>query len=497
MLFFITRLINIMSLPIFTDEAIYIRWSQIAKQDAAWRFISLTDGKQPLFIWITMNIMRVVDDPLLAGRLVSVFAGFGTLLGSMLLSAEIFKKKRTGGIFNQIFGQLLESKTIIYAVGIILVLYPFALVHDRMAIYDSLVACTMVWALYMEVLLVRYMRLDIAIITGISIGLAILNKTSGFFAIYLLPFSLLLFNFDKKDIGIRFLKWVILAVVSAVFAYSMYMILRLSPFFYIIDEKNAIFVYPLKEWINHPFYYLSGNLNALFSWLSTYLTIPILTLSACAFIIKGNMREKFLLFTWFIVPFAGLVLFGKTLYPRFIYFMTIPLLILASYTLVSILNKISSKIFTVTIFAAAILMYVVADYYIIFNFPYAPIPKADLFQYINSWPAGGGIKEMIAFFEKESRKGKIYVGTQGTFGSLPTNSMEIYLGNNKNIETKGFYPLNEEVPQEVLEKVGQVPVYFVFNDSEGPPTNWPVEFVAKYKKGIGNRHLSIYRFKSF
>src|SRR6266705_3402180 len=47
-LFFITRFFNILSLPIFTDEAIYIRWAQIALHDANWRFISLTDGKQPM-----------------------------------------------------------------------------------------------------------------------------------------------------------------------------------------------------------------------------------------------------------------------------------------------------------------------------------------------------------------------------------------------------------------------------------------------------------------
>ena len=66
-LYFATRLYNILDLQMFTDEAIYTRWSQIARFDANWRFISLTDGKQPSFVWINMVIMRLVDDPLLAG----------------------------------------------------------------------------------------------------------------------------------------------------------------------------------------------------------------------------------------------------------------------------------------------------------------------------------------------------------------------------------------------------------------------------------------------
>lgn len=65
LLFLGTRLFNILSVPIFTDEAIYTRWSQIARYDSNWRFISLTDGKQPAFVWLNMIVMRLFDDPLL------------------------------------------------------------------------------------------------------------------------------------------------------------------------------------------------------------------------------------------------------------------------------------------------------------------------------------------------------------------------------------------------------------------------------------------------
>src|SRR3989338_4697233 len=79
--YFFLRLYQIMSLPIFTDEAIYTRWSQIARFDASWFFISLVDGKQPFFIWLNMTLMGVIHDPLLSGRLISVFAGFAAMAG--------------------------------------------------------------------------------------------------------------------------------------------------------------------------------------------------------------------------------------------------------------------------------------------------------------------------------------------------------------------------------------------------------------------------------
>src|SRR3989344_4171474 len=89
--YFTLRLTNLANLPIFTDEAIYIRWAQIAKQDASWRFIALTDGKQPLFVWTAMITLRLIADPLVAGRMVSVIAGFGSLAGIFFLGRELFK----------------------------------------------------------------------------------------------------------------------------------------------------------------------------------------------------------------------------------------------------------------------------------------------------------------------------------------------------------------------------------------------------------------------
>jgi len=93
-LYAVTRLTNLTKLPIFTDEAIYIRWSQIGSRDANWRFISLVDGKQPLFTWIMMVFLRVIADPLLAGRLVSVLAGAMTTVGMWLTAQELFKSKK-------------------------------------------------------------------------------------------------------------------------------------------------------------------------------------------------------------------------------------------------------------------------------------------------------------------------------------------------------------------------------------------------------------------
>ncbi|KKQ96809.1 MAG: hypothetical protein UT20_C0002G0003 [Candidatus Levybacteria bacterium GW2011_GWA1_39_11] len=460
----------------FTDEAIYTRWSQIARFDANWRFISLTDGKQPSFVWLNMTIMRVVSDPLLSGRLVSVASGFFAIIGIYLLAQEIFKNHRAGLI-----------------AAILYIIYPFALVYDRMALYDSLLAAGMIWALYLQILLIRHKRLDIALILGMVLGFGVLTKSSAFFAIYLIPFSFILSNFRNEKIR-EIAKWVGLCLISVLMAYGFYSMLRLSPFFHIIGEKNSIFVYPFNEWFKHPFEFFLGNFNGLIDWFISYSTIPMFLLIFISFFLGGNkfLKEKLLLLIWFVLPLAALALFGKVLYPRFILFMTMPLLVLSAFSLNYILDLFKNNLIKTGVFLAFSLLMLRSDFYILTDFARAPIAKADTDQFVNAWPAGGGVKEIVSFFNEKTKSQKIYVATEGTFGSLPTYAMEIYLDENKNIQKRGIWPLPREIPRDLVEKAATMKVYLVLNTTQVSPDNWPIKLVTRYQKGIGDSYMSLY-----
>lgn len=480
--YLITRLYNIMSLPIFTDEAIYTRWSQIARLDPNWRFISLTDGKQPLFVWINMVFMRFISDPLLSGRLVSVFAGVLIMAGLYFLGRELFNKKV--GLIS----------------ALIYIIYPFSLVYDRMALYDSLVATGAVWSIFFEVLLVKRKRLDIALILGMVLGLSVLTKTSGFLFIYLLPVSLLLFNFKDKKRKNLFIRWALLAFVSALFAYIYYSVLRLSPFFHIINEKNTIFVYPLKEWLSHPLTFFMSNIKGMMDWLIKYMTIITLSLVPLSFLIyKKKFLEKSFLFLWFLFPFIALALFGKTLYPRFILFMTIPLILLCAVSINEIFTLAKSNTGKFIILAIFSILMLRSDFYVLSDFTKAPIPQSDLDQYIISWPAGGGVKEAVTFFQNQSKNQKIFVGTEGTFGLMPY-ALEIYFYNNKNVEIKGFWPIGDKLPPEVVLASKSKPTYFLFYQPciscQGiglAPISWPLKEEFRILKGNGL--LTVYKVR--
>lgn len=545
-LYFATRLYNIISLPIFTDEAIYTRWSQIAKNDANWRFISLTDGKQPMFVWLDMTVMRLVSDPLLAGRLVSVFAGFVAMVGLFFLGRELFKNWKVGLIASFLY-----------------IVFPFALMYDRMALYESLVSMFMVWALYLEILLVRTIRLDVALVLGMVIGGAVLTKSNAFFAVALLPFSLLLFEFQHPEWKKKLIEWVLLATLATIMSFGFYSILRLSPFFHIIKDKNALFAYPFNEWIEHPFLYLLSNLRGLFDWLLVYFTWPLFVMIFLAFLLtmqnirqlllnikiiaplialllfagafvylmgsvkmlpvfmpffagillvgciglslfknRFELGEKLLLIAWFLIPFAYLAFFGNTIYPRFILFMSLPLVILASYSIVHIFQIVKSRVVIYGICAVLLILPLRADYFVLSDIANAPLPRADLDQYINTWPAGGGMREVVAYLNDQAMSHKIYVATEGTFGLMPY-SLEIYLGDNPNVKIVGFWPVNDTPPKEMIEASHVMPTYVVFYQpcnacrTRGEaPQQWPLTLVAKYQKGIGKWNTYLYQVRS-
>lgn len=492
-LYFITRLIFLGDFPIFTDEAIYTRWTQIALNDASWRFISLTDGKQPSFIWAGMIFLKIFGDPLVSLRLVSVVAGFFTLIGVGILTYELFKNK---------FAAFLASLTYL--------VLPYAVVYDRLALYDSLLGAFTVWGIYLTVLLVKRIRLDIAFILGFIMGGALLTKSSGIFLAYLMPFTLLLFDFKNKFWRKNLLKWGIFALVAIVIAQGMLGVIKLSPFAHIISQKNSIFVVGYFELFKNPFQFFIGNINGLTTWLVTYFS-TLLILVPVAFInFRKYPKEKLLMFLYFIIPFIALAFYGRVIFPRFIFFMMltlIPIISIGFVELIDFTNKFFNKrklkignVVTVLVITFFMLYPAKVSLDFIINPASARIASADVEQYLKGWPSGGGVRESIEFFENQAKNKKIVIATEGTFGLMPY-SYEIYLLENPNIIIKGYWPI-DEFPEELLELGKTHDVYFVFyqpcEDCDFPgavPKDWPLEQVKTFKKSEGV-YLTIYSLEN-
>jgi 4-amino-4-deoxy-L-arabinose transferase-like glycosyltransferase len=475
--YFATRLVNLKIIPIFTDEAIYSYWAQVALNDPANRFISLEDGKQPLFIWLAAISQYFINDPLIASRLVSVISGFFSLIGIYLLSKELFNEK------------VAKIASVLYLI------VPFTLLYDRIALYDSLLTMLGIYAIFFSVKMAKTPRLDLAMLNGFAIGLAMITKSSGNFFLYLLPLSYILFDFKAKAAKTIFLKLMGFSIVTLALSQIIYNSLRLSELFYLISRKNTEFIRPLSQVLIDPLDFFWSNFSAITGWVMTYLSIPLFVLFIAGIIIglyKKNLKI-FYLFILILVPILAESMFNKILYARFVLFYFPYILIITAFAVSYVLEKYqkNTKIVLVT-FAVLALMPAITSVKLLTDPSNAKIPKNDSEQYFNSWPAGFGVEETVFFLKSQSVDQKINVGTEGTFGLLPF-ALNIYFFKNDSVHISSYWPVNEnDLPAQVLESAKFTKTYFIFNANQKEINNPGLKLISKYKKGTGDSFMRLY-----
>jgi len=476
-LFLITRLINLKIIPIFTDEAIYTFWAQVALHDPENRFISLVDGKQPLFIWIAAVFQNFISDPLIATRSVSILAGFGSVIGIYILASELLSTK------------IARLSSFLY------IILPLTLLYDRLALFDSLLTMFGIYAILLTVKMARAPKLDFAIINGAIIGAALITKSSGFFFLYLLPVSVLLVPVKSIGINKKFIKFISLSLLTAIISLFIYNLLRLSPFFYIIGQKNLSFIRTFQEVLASPFEYFISNINALTGWIINYLSHPLtvfLILGILLAVKSKNLKIIYLSILSF-APFSAEVIFNKVLYPRFILFYFPFLIIIIAYSFFE-LNKFFNKYSKAVsvIFLISLIIPAITSYNLLFNPTSANIPKNDSDQLLNEWPAGYGVDEIVNYLKQQSENEQIYIGTEGTFGLYPY-ALNVYFFGNSNVKILDFWPVNQdELPVQILIASEKNKTFFIFNANQKNITNPRLKLISKHQKGIGNSYMRLY-----
>lgn len=475
--YFLTRLVNLKIIPIFTDEAIYTYWAQVALNDPVNRFISLEDGKQPLFTWVAAIFQNFVTDPLIATRLVSVAAGFGSLVGIYLLAKELF-----------------DSKVAKIAALLYLIL-PFTLLYDRLALFDSLLTMLGIYAVLLSVKLAKNLQLDLALLAGAATGLALITKSSGNFFLFYLPFSLMFFDFKEKSAKPNLLRWLFLVGIAIILSQIIYNALRLSPLFYIIANKNLEFIRPVGEVIVNPFAAFSQNITFLTSWLAIYMGLPLALIFLVGVFYGIKKSNLIVLYLSILVamPFFAEAVFNKVLYPRFMLFYFPYIILIASFATNELFELFPKyKKYLIITVAAAILFPAMTSFFLLTNPPKAKIAASDRGQYLNDWPAGYGVSEVVDILKEKTKTGNVYVGTEGTFGLLPY-ALQVYFYANKDIQIVGFWPVNiDNLPNQIFEAAKERSAFFVFNENQKEINSPKLKLIGKYQKGSGNSYMRLY-----
>lgn len=471
-LYVLTRLLLLTNFPMLNDESIYLYWAQQIVDDSKNLMVPLSEGRQPLFIWMISWYMRVFQDPLLAGRLVSVSAGLVTLLGVFLVTKEIFKK---------------TSYAI--AAGILYIASPFSLVYDRLALLDSLVTTFTIWSIYFTILLARSSRLDTAYTLGLIIGGGIITKSNGVFNLYLLPFSLVLLSLKKNKKFQTIFRWTLLLLVVFGVSQIINSIITTVPQYSRILDVNQIFIIPKREFIKLPLTFIVNNFfsnfGILLRYFAEYFTFPYLLLLFVSIIDKSYRREKLFLFLYFLLPLCALAIFGRQLLPRYIYFMTISLYPLCGYGFVLLYTMISkrwkdTKLVRAVYASLVLFIPVVTSLSVIKDIRTAYIPLPERINYAAQEQVF--VKESTDYIQKEAKTKKVFVAIEGYIGWAP-NMYQVLLHDNKNVVIKAYPHIEKELPEEVLEASSKTPTYLIVPRFVGDdiPKQFPVIKILEEK----------------
>jgi 4-amino-4-deoxy-L-arabinose transferase-like glycosyltransferase len=243
LIYFLTRLFNLLILPLFTDESIYIYWAKVIEDTHAQWFISLTDGKPPLLIWLISMLLSIfpTDWYLLAGRLPSVATGAVALIAVY---------KITGLLFRSIRVSILAALLYIFC--------PMTLFYDRMALFDSMLNAMLLVSVYFAIRTGRSRQLRDALMWGLFLGLAFLSKPTALVFLPLTVFAAVA-SLSFKDIRTHFRTLSGLSVLAVGLGFGMNSLQRVSSAYPAMVRKNAQFQQPISELLAHPFLFTMGK----------------------------------------------------------------------------------------------------------------------------------------------------------------------------------------------------------------------------------------------
>lgn len=442
--FLSTRLINLSdSIPVFVDEAIYVRWAQVMRHEPTLRFLPLSDGKQPLFMWAVIPFFKIFSDPLFAGRFVSVLSGLGTMF--ILIGLTFY---------------ISESLLAAFLAALLYTFTPFTLFFDRMALVDSTLSFFGLLSFFIGLLFVRYRRLDLSLLLGMTIGLATLTKSPGWLFLAMQPLLLITHLPKNKLQALQILGgWLIAAVI----AFVMYNILRLGPNFHLIASRNLDYVFPLSQVFQHPLNPFLPHFKETLSWMASLLTWPASVALIFALFRRQFGRVNLSLFLWALLPLLFQASVAKAYTSRYFLYTVPPLLTIIALNLSSPVARLKKG--AGAIFIAVILLVAASkSIHILIDPTSARLPQNMQYGYFQEWTAGYGQKQTAAYLKEASKNGKVLVGTEGYFGTLP-DGLLIYTQDDPNITVLGVGQPVNKVPEALRNSLVDSQVFLVVNSS--------------------------------
>ena len=477
--YFAIRLINIRAVPMHIDEAIYIKWARDAQHGNLWASL-LWDGKPPLHSWMMVPFLAAIKDPLLAGRLNSVFFGGVTTVGIFLIGKEL-KDWKLGAI----------------AAGLYAVC-PFGFFFDRLALAESMMLALFVFAVYFAVKAATSANHLYLIGAGIATGLALLTKGTATLLLPIIFFAYLARGPAGKgrEKSRPLVRWTAAVGLSMLLGFAILNLLRLSPRWadrstYIATRTKGIVAAlhtPLKDILR----FNSSILQSMFHDLTPI--VLAVAIAGLALTLAKKWRPGLFLWAWVLIGVAVISLVGEFTWWRFYLVLVPPLLLSAAYGfyvpgtfLVRAWNRKRAEgrlvlgAASLTALALVLAVTVVPLGTQLHGMSTAKIGEAE---YLTGRCAGVGMKQTADLVARLSASQKINVVVNDYFVQL---AIEIYNGNSPNVHLTCLELEYRKGYTELLKKTSESeavtgPTYLIVNDSKSLPKSWPLRVLEEFKK---------------
>jgi len=412
--YLVTHVFNLVALPVFADESIYIRWTQlIMDEPKRYAMFALNDGKTPLFIWSMLPFQYLFSNQLFAGRLVAVLVGLAQVYVIGWLVDLLGGRKKT-----QYLAMLLTS------------ILPFWFFHHRMALMDGMMTLWLSIALGGAIKVVKakdnkeaWWSVDLV---GLGFGLAMLTKIP---AILFLPVLGLVGFLPEKATLKSWFSASFKIGVGVLIGMVVFLTLKLGPAFGQLFSRGGDFLFPLSDILAGAWKQTIISFPNYFNYFVYYLTLPAVILVLASLFSPRGKRVHHWLFWSGLIFLLPIMVMGKVVYPRYLLaasiFFTLSLsLAFENFYAISLKQKNNFKKIFIQLLLVLLLGNMVAASGVNmamswFNPTKITFVSADKVQYLHEWSSGHGIKEAYELISNMAKTEKIAVATEGYFGTLP------------------------------------------------------------------------------
>ena len=430
------RTANLLSLPIFFDEAGYLRWAVDIwdqKTRVALFMPMVEDGKQPLFMWLAGPFTQLAPDPLLGARWLSALAGVASALG--VYFAGYWLVGRSVGL----------AAALLYAVG------PYNLFFDRMALVEALLNTGGVWGLGLAVFVTKRARGRLeAMLAGGALGAALAASLwTKMTAVFVLPFPVLcvLMLSRRKRLAESVAGF---TAGGLVLGASLLLLSRMPGADKLVDKASSFAMDP-RDLLSFPVEWWARNVWEYLSWIQTYFVTPLwwLLLAAVVWAFLARRREALLLLLCWAVATIPLTLLAipKLYASRYLVHGVFPLYLLTADFVVSGWDRLrewggrrlarAGAATAVLVLLAAVGPTLAFDYRLLEAPEQADLSSSDRRLYVTGWTAGYGFVDALRLVRQRAleltRDGQPIIVLSGDNRGTPYAALKVYMRDIPNV----------------------------------------------------------------